>query len=339
MSTASTQHHIRAVAPALEAMKVMGFTAGQCLEGTGLEEADLIDPALEHPFSLEQQFRFHRNLLELTGNPMLGLIIGKEYRIETFGLLGYAFMSAPTLRHAMTVLRSYGPLSFTLFRIDFVTEGSTGVLRFSPDIDIPPDLLRFYTDRDLTSALYGCRSTLREPIEPRWIKLAHDNPGQRLVYERHFRCPVSFGAGAAELQFDARLLDAPMPLGDAETSGMVQQQCRMLLARMGHSGRFVEKVRQLIIARPGFFPDIDFVAEKLNMTSRTLRRRLTEEGTSFQEVTGDLKYRIAREYLRTSSLPLEEISLLLGYSAPGNFTNAFKRWHGCSPRQYRQEHP
>ncbi len=337
MPTISTQHHIRALTPALEAMKVMGYPAEQCLAGTGIDEADLVDPNPEHPFDLEQQFRFHRNLLELTGNPMLGLIIGKEYRLETFGLLGYAFMSAPTVRHALTVLRNYGPLTFTLFRIDFTTEGGRGFLRFYPDVDIPDDLLRYYVDRDLTAALHGGRNTMRESITPTGIRLMHDNPGQRLLYERHFRCPVNFGAAVAELQFDTQMLDEPMPLGDAETSGMVQQQCRMLLARMGHSGRFVDKVRQLIIARPGYFPDIDYVAEKLNMTSRTLRRRLTDEGTSFQQVTGDLKYGIAREYLRTSSMPLEEISVLLGYSSPGNFTNAFKRWHGSSPRQYRQE--
>jgi AraC-like DNA-binding protein len=338
MSITSTQHHIRALTPALEAMKVMGYGADQCLAGTGLTQDDLVDPNQEQPFSLEQQYRFHRNLLQLTDNPMLGLIIGKEYRLETFGLLGYAFMSAPTVRHAMTVLRNYGPLTFTLFRIDFTTEGDRGCLRFHPDVDIPDDLLRYYVDRDLTAALHGGRNALRESITPTGIRLLHDNAGQRLLYERHFRCPVSFGAGVTELQFDAGMLDDPMPLGDAEASGMVQQQCRMLLARLGHGGRFVDKVRQLIIARPGYFPDIDYVAEKLNMTSRTLRRRLTDEGTSFQQLTGELKYGIAREYLCTSSMPLEEISVLLGYSSPGNFTNAFKRWHGSSPRRYRQEH-
>ncbi|HDY83103.1 MAG TPA: AraC family transcriptional regulator [Halieaceae bacterium] len=50
----------------------------------------------------------------------------------------------------------------------------------------------------------------------------------------------------------------------------------------------------------------------------------------------EVRYQLACEYLGTSSLPMEEISVLLGYSTPGNFSHAFKRWHGSSPRQYRQ---
>jgi AraC-like DNA-binding protein len=91
------------------------------------------------------------------------------------------------------------------------------------------------------------------------------------------------------------------------------------------------------VARPGFFPDIDYVAQKLHMTSRTLRRRLAAEGSSYQQILADVRYALAREYLATSSLPLEEIASMLGYSSPGNFTYAFKRWHGSPPRQYRQE--
>jgi AraC-like DNA-binding protein len=74
------------------------------------------------------------------------------------------------------------------------------------------------------------------------------------------------------------------------------------------------------------------------MTSRTLRRRLTEEGSSYQQILADVRYQLAREYLATSRLPVEEIAAMLGYSNPGNFTHAFKRWHGSPPRQYRQEH-
>ena len=73
------------------------------------------------------------------------------------------------------------------------------------------------------------------------------------------------------------------------------------------------------------------------MTSRTLRRRLYDEGSSYQQILTAVRYQLACEYLASSKLPLEEISVLLGYSAPGNFTHAFKRWHGSSPRTYRKE--
>jgi AraC-like DNA-binding protein len=335
-SKTDTSHHIRAIPPALEAMATMGFAASDCLAGTDLAEGDLRGSLSELPFTLEQEFRFHRNLLELTGNPMLGLLLGKAYRLENYGLLGYAFMSAPTLRHAMIVLRNYGPLTFTFFDVNFQVEAGHGILRFAPDIPLPDDLLSYYVDRDMTAAVSGGRDSLRRPIEPISIQLMHHGQDRREIYERHFRCPVSFSATSSELHIDAGLLDDPMPMGDAETTSMCQQQCRLLVARMSAAHSFVDRVRQVIVARPGYFPDIDYVAEKLNMTGRTLRRKLAREGSSFQEILAEVRYELAREYLATSKLPLEEISVLLGYSAPGNFSNAFKRWHGSSPRQFRQ---
>ncbi len=333
---ADTSHHIKAIAPALDAMQTMGFSSADCLRNTELSEADLLRPSTDLGFTLDQEFQFHRNLLELTDNPMLGLLLGKAYQMEAYGLLGYAFMSAPTLRHAMVVLRNYGPLTFTLFDMNFVVEGPRATLRLSPDIPVPDDLLAYYVDRDLTAAVTGARGSMRVPLEPQHIQLLHVGEGQRDIYERHFRCPVSFSAKASELQLDARVLDTVMPLRDSETTSACQQQCRLLLARMKVGSNFVDRVRQLILARPGYFPDIDYVAEKLNMTGRTLRRRLAKEDSSYQDILSEVRYELAREYLATSTLPLEEISVLLGYSAPGNFSNAFKRWHGSSPREYRQ---
>lgn len=330
-------HHIKALPPALRAMEDMGYGAGQCLAGTGINEQNLISPDPQGEFSLEQEFRFHRNLLELTGDPLLGLKLGRAYTLQSYGLLGYAFLSAPTLRHALTIVSNYGLLSFTLFRIDFLVQGKFGVLRFSPKEPIPDDLLSYYADRDLTAAAFGEDSGLEDALVIDSICLLHDGNGQDDSYEDFFGCPVTFGAPYSELRIDAAILDTPMPLRDTETSAICQQQCQMLLARMSKSSGFVDKVRQLIVARPGYFPDIDYVAEKLDMTSRTLRRRLVAEGSNYQQILSEVRYQLAQEYLGTSNLPLEEISVLLGYSTPGNFTHAFKRWHGTPPRDYRQE--
>jgi len=336
-ATAFAAHHIKALPPALKTMQALGYAAKDCLEGTGITEADLDSPELEQVFSLQQEFRFHRNLLQLSGDPLLGLKLGKAYTLQSYGLLGYAFLSAPTLRHAMNIVRNYGPLSFTLFSIDFQVKEAVGILRFSRNEVIPEDLLTYYVDRDLAAAAFGTEAALPVALDLRGVSMMHDGNGRQTAYQAFYGCPVTFDSVCSELRIDASNLDSPMPLRDAQTSSVCQQQCQLLLARMSKSSGFVEKVRQLIVARPGYFPDIDFVAEKLNMTSRTLRRRLAAENSSYQEILAELRYQLARDYLSTSSLPLEEISLLLGYSAPGNFTHAFKRWHGSSPRQYRQE--
>ena len=91
-----------------------------------------------------------------------------------------------------------------------------------------------------------------------------------------------------------------------------------------------------MLARPGFFPDIDYVAEKLGMSTRTLRRRLKEEGSNYRALLDEIRFGLAKEYLGETNLPMEEICGLLGYSESGNFSHAFRRWSGQSPRDWRQ---
>lgn len=330
-------HHIKALPPALKCMEELGYSASACLDGTGVTESDLMNMDVGQPFTLAQEYRFHRNLLALTGDALLGLKLGKAYTLQTYGLYGYAFLSSPTLRQALTIASNYGPLSFSLFNISFKVEGNEGVLRFSANGAIPEDLLSYYVQRDLAAAAYGGEISFPAPLVLRQVAVMYDDNHRRRDYQAFFDCPIVFNSPHSELRIDASALDVPMPLRDAETSAVCLQQCQMLLARMSRSSDFVEKVRQLIVARPGYFPDIDYVSEKLNMTSRTLRRRLSRENSSFQEILAQLRYQLAREYLQTSSLPLQEISTLLGYSSPGNFSLAFKRWHGSSPRTFRQQ--
>jgi AraC-like DNA-binding protein len=337
LAGSNLHHHIRALPPAIKAMQQMGFTPEQCLRGTGLKEQDLLIPDAQPLFTLEQQFNFHRNLLHISGDSLLGLKLGKAYNLNAYGLFGYAFLSAPTLRQALMIVRNYGPLTFTLSQIDFKIAGATASLQFSSLVDIPKDLQVYYADRDLSASVFGGEAAMPSPLQPLSISLAHRNHRHRSEYQEFFGAPVTFGASLSELTIDTSTLDAPMPARDPETSGLLQQQCELLLARMSESSGFVDEVRQIIVARPGYFPDIDYIAEKLNITSRTLRRKLNAEGSNYQHILDEVRYQLAREYLSTSGLPLEEISSMLGYSSAGNFTHAFKRWHGSAPRQFRQE--
>ena len=330
-------HHIKALPPAVKFMEDLGYSAAQCLEGTGVDEEDLLEAKPATAFNLEQEFQFHRNLLRLTGDPLLGLRLGRAYPLQSYGLFSYAFLSAPTLRQALVLATKYGPLSFTLFKLDLRIDGKRGVISFAHQGNIPEDLLQFYVDRDLVAVAFGSELELGEPISLLAVALIHGDENNREIYQQTFDCPVTFNAPRAELHIATELLDSPMPQRDAEASGLLQQQCKLLLARMSKGSGFIEEVRQLIVSRPGYFPDIDHVAEKLGMTSRSLRRKLSAEGSSYQKILDEVRYQLAREYLGTSNMSLEEISVLLDYSTPGNFSHAFKRWHGSSPRSFRQE--
>ena len=203
-SPVSLAHHIRALPPALRAMQDMGYPIERCLAGTGVLERDLAAPDLATKFSLEQEFQFHRNLLALTGDPMLGLTLGRAYTLQSYGLLGYAFLSAPTLRQALMIASNYALLTFTLFSIDFTVQGKRGLLRFSRKVDIPPDLVTYYVDRDLTASAFGGGDNLPNTMNINSVALMHaGDADQADRYAAFFDCPVTFNATHSELCFDA----------------------------------------------------------------------------------------------------------------------------------------
>jgi len=92
-----------------------------------------------------------------------------------------------------------------------------------------------------------------------------------------------------------------------------------------------------LLHNQGEFPSLDKVAAQLAMTPRTLRRRLDERNTNFRQITDDVRYQLARQYLQTTTLSIQEIAYLLGYADPSNFGRAFRKWAGTGPSDFRQK--
>ncbi|WP_275400578.1 AraC family transcriptional regulator [Seongchinamella sediminis] len=311
----------------------MGFDASVCLKGTGIMNSQLADPRAL--MTLQQELAFYRNCLELSDDPAVGLKLGMPFTPQRYGMFGYALLSAATFRHALKVVENFGKLTFSFFSFTSGEEGDTAWFAMGDPPPIERELLDLYSDRDMSAALVAFSEVLGAPVEPLAVYLSHDGHGCEQRYREHFGAEVHFGAGSNKLVFDAALLDRPLPQADPESSGYMLQQCQMLVARLSNQGKFVDEVRMAILRRPGVFPSIEIVAEQMHMSSSTVRRRLRDEGSSYRVLLDEIRFGLAREYLAETRLPLEEISELLGYSEPGNFSHAFRRWSGESPRAFR----
>lgn len=327
-------HPIRSLLPALEVMEQLGYDRQTLLHGTGVLLSQLEDHEVR--ITLQQELAFYHNLLTSSGDPTIGLKLGEQFPPQRYGLFGYALMSAATFRHALTLVNNFGRLTFTFFTLRFGVSGRHAWISMSDPPPVDEELIALYLDRDLSACVLSFQEILGTSILPEQICLSHDGHGRQASYREYFGCDVEFSADCGKVVFASDLLDRPLPQSDPDSSHHLQQQCQMLIAKLTSQGHFIDDVRRLILARPGFFPDIDYVAEKLDMSSRTLRRRLTAEGGSYRELLDEVRYGLAREYLEATSLPMEEISILLGFTEPGNFSHAFKRWSGLAPREWRQ---
>lgn len=327
-------HPVRSLLPALGVMEELGFARQACLKGTGILVSQLEDADIR--ITLQQELSFYRNLLALSSEPAIGLRLGERYPPQRFGLFGYALMSAATFRHALTLAEKFGRLTFSFFSFHFGVSGRDAWFTMTePPPIIEEDLVNVYLDRDMSAALVGFSEILGQVFPVKEACFTHDGHGQREIYRKHFGSEVQFLAPCGKLIFSANMLDKRLPQSDPESSRQLQQQCQLLVAKLTRHSHFIDDVRMLVLARPGFFPDIDYVAEKLGLSTRTLRRRLDKEGSSYRELLDEVRYGLAREYLQNTQLPMDEISNLLGYTEAGNFSHAFRRWSGCAPRDWR----
>jgi AraC-like DNA-binding protein len=150
-----------------------------------------------------------------------------------------------------------------------------------------------------------------------------------------FDWPVLFGQSENRFVFDPALLDARPDFGNEITYSMVVHLCDQLMdelqLRTGIAGR-VREALLVNLARP---TSLEAVARHLKMSTRTLRRKLSEESTSFRVLLDDLRVQVAIKYLRDTNLTIEAIAAALGFSDGANFRHAFRRWTGRPPQEFR----
>jgi AraC-like DNA-binding protein len=180
----------------------------------------------------------------------------------------------------------------------------------------------------LVRDLSGCRVSR--------VELAACTVELRPQLEELLGTPVLCGTDRSYISFDSVVLDAPLPQADATTHHSCLRSCDELTADLRRCHDIRRRVRRMVLNANGTVPTLSDVAGRLFLSTRTLRRRLEDAQTSYQEIVGEIRRDLALRYLTQTSLSTEAIAEILGYSDTANFRQAFKRWTGESPRQYRR---
>lgn len=149
------------------------------------------------------------------------------------------------------------------------------------------------------------------------------------------RLPTArFGMGSNRIRFPAAHLALGPGTANPVTAKMVEDQCRRELDELGFAGDFVEQVRALLMSGATAF-NLESAARSMHLSARTLRRRLTDHGTTFQQLVGVIRRAESTRLLRTTSLSLDQLADRLGYSDASNFSRAFQKWTGMTPGSFR----
>ena len=287
------------------------------------------------PLGVQNQIRFVDLVASAINDPLLGLRLAYSYDLREIGLLYYVSASAETLLGSLLRVARYS---------DVANEGvDLGVQK--------GDLLRVrllysgvarHTDVHqiefwIASLVRICRKVIGSNLKPIEVRIAHNRRKQVPEMEKLLRCSVKTGADVDEIVFSRESGEYPIVTADPYLNQLCARLCEETLARLGKKASTLKvKVENAIaVLLPHGEMHFDAVAAELGMSGRTLARRLASEGHSFSKILDGLRSALARRYLAESDMSISEIAWLLGYSEVANFTHAFNRWTGTSPRTER----
>lgn len=286
----------------------------------------------------EQFQRFIHLLCEHTSNPILGLETGDFVQPGSYSVLGYITMSCATLGEAVARIAPFEKLVGDMGTTELaMTQGSiklTWHCNYNNPI-VRPQVVDNVFASWVTYARWLADDTAASPTS---VHLKRESPGAELeqAYRQRWNCPVQFDANEDSITLKQELLNTRLRQPDPMLRKTLEAHALTQLASLDTDTDLTSQVKHSIqqqlmhgITRQ------DMVAEDLGITSRTLQRKLSLEGVSYQKLLDEVRQKMAEDYLLNSDLAIPDIALRLGYSETTSFHRKFKAVTGKTPGEFR----
>jgi AraC-like DNA-binding protein len=316
----------------------LGLADDDCtelLQGTGLAPGDLAAP--DRAVSGAQQLQVIANALRLSGDPGLGLRVGALAPLSTHGALGHAAVSSGNLAAALDLVQRYMRTRAGFYRLDVRRHGGEARAELRESHDLGPARLFLHEALMLT-----LQALVDVGLGPRVagvrIEFGYPAPPHAGAYEHAFHMPHRFGARVTRLCIDEALMQRRFVTADRRSLEAAEAQCAGELATQALAVSFVDGVRAAIADRLADGCTIELVARDFGISSRTLVRRLAEQGVHYRRVLEQVRKETAQRRLAGSGMPIAELAQQLGYKDPSNLGRACRAWFGMSPSDYRERH-
>ena len=295
------------------------------------------------PASLFQQEKVHvttaelfalwRSVSELSSDPAIGLKLGTEPRFERNHPSAIAVICSRSFGDALERIARYKQLTCPEeIRIDRKAQDTSVEFFYSEAKEPQPDVL---VDLVLSWILGVGRQGTNVHFSPLCIELTRPVKHRELL-ESHFGCRVRFKAGRNALIFRSGDLDRPFVTHNEELLTIIGTHMESELKARNISVNVAEQVKDTLRrSLAGKRPTLQDVGRELGMGARTLQRRLTDSGITFQQLVEETRRELAHHYLKQRSVELSEAAFLLGFEDANSFFRAFHAWEGTSPGEWR----
>ncbi len=311
-----------------------GHDSAELFAKAGLDHSRLKDPLAR--FSFQGVTRLWGLARDLIDDPCFGLRVASFWHPTSLHALGYSWLASNSLEEAFERTARY---------IRVVNTGAKGALQFKKTADdyclildpskMKPHPLPVTVDASLAMLMIMCRAAYGEDLRPIRVSYQHPAPGNIDCFKDFFDAPVSFSQPETAFWLDAEVVTAPLSTANPELVRINDQIVTDYLAHLDRHDITMQVRAKLIERLPSGQVTEEEIAESIHVSQRSLQRKLKEQGLSFTQLLADTRSELGLQYVRDPQRSFNEIAFLLGFSEPGNFSRAFKRWHGKSPSQYR----
>lgn len=315
------------------ALEHQGESRARFFELAGLDPSMLEDANARLP--LAAYLRALDAALAVSSDPALGLRIGERASPIMFDVLGHLAEHAPTLRGSILTAGRYARLVADGHDPQLIESAEVAAIRF-PSLrgDLPA--IRLTAEFALVSLLGMLRRFVGPQAMPNKVRFAYAAPAYAAEYVRFFGDLVRFGCEHTEVEFPRAWLDSTHAYVNPDLHALLETRAERLLGRLERDSALTERVLSMLAAHePRQMPTMNDVARMLQMSARSLRRKLQAEGASFGDLVERTLMNTAKRMLQDPNASIQETAYAMGFAAPAAFHRAFKRWTGLTPKQYQ----
>jgi AraC-like DNA-binding protein len=317
---------VKAVCRALDAA---GCDSAALAAEAGLDHKSLDGPTAR--CALVYSLRLWKIALQATQDPAFGLKVASQIKPTSFHALSYGISASSTLKEAFERAQRYCHIGTDAVDYEFLKIGAEYHWIIAPAVELGDEPI------DALAALHlrMCRSLIGRHYAPLRMEFRRSRPSKIDDFDALLRCPLIFEAPQTKLVFDQETVERQLDGANPELARHNDAIAVQYLSQLERDN-IEARVREVLTQRLSRGePSQEDVAELLNMSARTLQRKLLDGGTTYKEILDDTRHALALAYLSAPRHSVSDVTYLLGFSAGSCFTRAFRRWTGQSPSDWR----
>ncbi|HKU36659.1 MAG TPA: AraC family transcriptional regulator, partial [Polyangiales bacterium] len=312
----------------LSALDGLGIDSARVLERGGVPPERYADPAGRIPAGLF--FGLWGAAREVSGDPAIGLRVGQRMSFDALGGFGYLLTHSLTLRELIEHAAKFVRLADDHTRIELHERGELACVRVQRAGGYPVEGIDslFVSIAQVSRRLFPQHMPSRRAC----ARLAHAGSVDVATYEAYLGCRVELNAAHYEVEGPAEWLEERISEADPKLGQVLHEHAKLLLEKLPPPDPFLQSVREQLTARLSQ-GDVGLatLARALHLSERTLRRRLADQGTSYQTLLDELRAKVACKLIEQDGQPVDVIAQQVGFSDTSSFFHAFKRWTGKTP--------